>query len=80
MFGSLRASTAVRLAVINCNDQKRLLYDFRANNIDSLRYSLGSHDWSDYMNCLDVQIVYDNFVHVILANMKQCIPWKVRSR
>jgi hypothetical protein len=28
------------------------------------------------MNCLDIQIVYDNFVHVIQVYIKQCIPVK----
>ena len=65
-----------RVPAGNCNDRKRLLNDFRANNIDLMCCALGCHDWGVYMNWLDIQIIYDNFVHVIQTYIKQCIPVK----
>ena len=55
------ANTNGCVPAINSDDQKCLLNDLRAHNIDSLRCAFGSHDWSDYLNCFDIQIVYDNF-------------------
>jgi hypothetical protein len=61
---------------VSCNDRKHLLHDFPANNIDLLICALSCHDRGVYRSCLDIQIVYDNFVHVIQAYIKQCIPVK----
>jgi hypothetical protein len=59
-----------------CKGRKSVLYDLRSQNIDSLRYALGVHDWSLELSCSDIQPVYDNFVRVVLSLVKQCIPVK----
>ena len=49
------------------------MYDLRVHNIDRLRYHAAMHNWSDHLQCTDVQSVYDLFLRdvsmLILCNI-----------
>ena len=45
--------------------KKVKVYDRRPHHLDSLRHSLGIHDWSATSACEDIQIVYNEFLDVV---------------
>ena len=60
----------------NQNRAKFILYDLRQHHIDSLRFYLGTFDWSSFLCCDDVQILYDQFIAVQKFFIQSCIPVK----
>jgi hypothetical protein len=61
----------------NHSRAKFILYDLQQDRIDSLRFYLGTVDWSCFLCCDDVQIVYDQLITVLEFFIQSCIP--VRS-
>jgi len=62
-----------------CTAPKRkrtLLYDLRVHNIDRLRYHVAMHNWSDHLQCTDVQSVYDLFLRDVSMLILCNIPTK----
>ena len=60
----------------NQNRAKFVLYDLRQHHIDSMRFYLGTFDWSSFLCCDDVQILYDQFIAVRKFFIQSCIPVK----
>jgi len=46
----------------NVNHSKFNNFVLRAHNIDYLRYTLGTHDWSECLASTDIHYVYDTFL------------------
>jgi len=42
--------------------KRTLLYDLRMHHINRLCYHVAMHNWSDHLQCTDVQSVYDLFL------------------
>lgn len=58
------------------HSRKFVTYDTRAHNIDSLRFHLGTFDWSRIIALSDVQLVYDQFLIIVKHFVDACIPVK----
>jgi len=52
------------------------IFDLRVHNIDYLRYTLGTHDWSKCLASTDIHYVYDTFLIDVHHLIDQCIPKK----
>lgn len=56
--------------------QKCLVYDFRQPNIDYLRHTLGTYDWSVLYDINDIDETYSLFLRIVQMSISQCIPVK----
>jgi hypothetical protein len=61
---------------IYSHSRKLVTYNTRAYNIDSLRFHLGTFDWSQILALNDIQLVYDQFLIVVKHFVDACIPVK----
>jgi len=50
------------------------IFDPRAHNIDYLRYTVGTHDWSKCLASTDIHCVYDMFLNEVHRLIDHCIP------
>jgi len=64
---------------LNCHSlshSKVKLFDLRSHNIHYLRFMVANADWSDCLECYNIQAVYDTFVHKVHDLINKCIPVK----
>ena len=64
---------------LNCHSLSQCkvkLYDFRSHNIHYLRFMAANADWSDCVECYDIQVLYVAFDHKIHDLNNKCIPMK----
>lgn len=52
------------------------VYDTRAHNIDFLRFTVGTYDWSFLYDVRDINDMYRLFVATVRALINKCIPCK----
>ena len=52
------------------------VYDLRQPNIDRLRCTLGTYNWSVLYDMADIDEMYSAFLHILLESIKYCIPVK----
>jgi len=60
-------------------DQKRkkiAFYNLRTANINSLRYHVATHDWGVCLQAVDIQDVYDAFLHTVQMLIAETVPVK----
>lgn len=56
---------------------KFVVYDLRQHHIDTLRYRLGVHDWSQLLSSHKLQMIYDEFFKVVEFYITLRIPVKM---
>jgi len=49
-------------------------YDLRCQNIDKLRYYIGTQDWSDLYMSDDIDFIYTEFISRIMLLISHCVP------
>ena len=54
--------------------KKIAFYDLRAPNINSLRYHVATHDWGLCLQAVDIQDVYDAFLHTVRMLIAKTVP------
>ena len=59
---------------VHSDRRKCCVYDLRAHNIDRLRYTLGTIDWSSVTQMHPVDMLYNRFLDVVRYCIHQCIP------
>jgi len=55
---------------------KAKFLDLLAHNIDYVRYMVGTHNWSEFLACTDIQRVYDTFLTDLHKLIDVCVPVK----
>ena len=65
-------------ATLNTNKSKVKcqVYDFRQPNIDYLRFTLGTYDWSTLYDINDIDELYSVFLDIVKTCISHCIPVK----
>ena len=63
---NFRANTSSKLKV----------FDLRPHNIDHLRYSVGTFDWSFLFDLHDIDDMYSQFIDTVKCLINRCIPYK----
>jgi hypothetical protein len=70
-------STDNQRAVSQPCRRKFCVHDTRAHNIDYLRFTLGTFDWTKVLELESVEQQYNAFLNVVMMSMQRCIPSKV---
>ena len=52
----------------------KIVRKFTTSKIDKLKGKLGSIDWAEVLAHIDVNVSYNNFIHVLKIALDECIP------
>ena len=61
---------------VNMSKKKCQVYDLRQPNIDYLRYTIGTYDWSILYDIADIDEMYSVFLDIVRTCISHCIPMK----
>ena len=62
--------------MLNHLSPQKIVRTFTASKIDKLKGKLGSIDWAEVLAHIDVNVSYNNFIHVLKIALDECIPLK----